>query len=568
MNPLQTLQAAVDLAVTAAERARAMVALSVELARRGQASQAMVLAERARELVRPLGQAQLDAQAVHACARARFYQADYAAALQELLQAATLYQTAGDLCGLATAYAGIGLCQHRMGADDDAIDTMVRALDSARGQGLTTLEINLHNSLCAALWTVDRLSEAAHHVDLGIALATRHGDRNLLSKLLMNQSLLALRQADAAADGESACLSLRQGLAHVEDALALFRELGNPYDEAHGEGQRGIVLRRLGALPEARAALQRAWALATELEDTLLRAEAAMELGRLHRVEDRDAEAMRWFEQAIAMARSVNDRRVLAQSCQALAGLHEGQGRLGEALEYFKQFHELRENDLAGARRHAAAAAQVWLDYRDAQREAEHFKARAALLESDHARMAANADRLTDAAQRDPLTLLNNRRGLEAALPELLASAESGALPMTLAIVDIDLFKQVNDRHSHKVGDAVLQAVALAMRGQVRQQDLTVRWGGDEFLLVLPGTADRAAVGVLERLVSALRSWDWGAIAPGLSVTLSIGVAQRQLAQDWGGWFDAADAALREAKSSGRDRICVFGAAPAATAPH
>ena len=112
-------------------------------------------------------------------------------ALEFLLEAAHAYQACGDMAGAAAAFAGIGLCQHRLGANDDAVASLLRALESAREQGLTTLEINICNSLGAALIFAERTEEADRYLATGIELAQSTGDRNLLTKLLLNQSLLA-----------------------------------------------------------------------------------------------------------------------------------------------------------------------------------------------------------------------------------------------------------------------------------------------------------------------------------------------------------------------------------------
>ena len=132
MDPLQSLLNAVHAASTPAARMRALNALSTELARTGQATQAFELAKEAREIAARSGDRQLDAESLHALARCHFYLADFMPALEGMLQAAQLYQDSGDLAGAATAFAGIGLCQHRLGAHDDAVVSLLRALETAR----------------------------------------------------------------------------------------------------------------------------------------------------------------------------------------------------------------------------------------------------------------------------------------------------------------------------------------------------------------------------------------------------------------------------------------------------
>ena len=202
MDPLQALENAVATATQPTARVRALNALSTELARTGQGKRAFALAQEARQIAARADDRQLDAEALHALARCHFYLAEFMPALEYLLEAAQAYQACGDLPGAAAAFAGIGLCQHRLGANDDAVASLLRALESAREHKLTTLEINICNSLGAALIFAERLEEAARYIATGIELAQAAGDRNLQTKLLLNQSLLAKRLVNDGADAE------------------------------------------------------------------------------------------------------------------------------------------------------------------------------------------------------------------------------------------------------------------------------------------------------------------------------------------------------------------------------
>ncbi|MEP7368397.1 MAG: GGDEF domain-containing protein, partial [Dermatophilaceae bacterium] len=114
-----------------------------------------------------------------------------------------------------------------------------------------------------------------------------------------------------------------------------------------------------------------------------------------------------------------------------------------------------------------------------------------------------------------------------------------------------DQFKEVNDRYSHSVGDEVLRRIAVILRTQSRSDDVPVRYGGDEFLILVFG-GGAAAEEVAARLHAAVRSAPWGQVAPGLAVTVSVGVGHTVASR---GAIAAADAALYEAKRAGRDRV-------------
>jgi diguanylate cyclase (GGDEF)-like protein len=120
---------------------------------------------------------------------------------------------------------------------------------------------------------------------------------------------------------------------------------------------------------------------------------------------------------------------------------------------------------------------------------------------------------------------------------------------------DIDLFKKVNDRYSHTVGDKVLKRMAGIMKDAARTTDLVIRYGGEEFLLILPDTDRTGAAVVTERIRTRVSAHEWSDIAEGLSLTLSIGVSELGPNDDGAALIAASDAKLYEAKRAGRDRV-------------
>jgi diguanylate cyclase (GGDEF)-like protein len=153
----------------------------------------------------------------------------------------------------------------------------------------------------------------------------------------------------------------------------------------------------------------------------------------------------------------------------------------------------------------------------------------------------------------DQLTGLLNRKALSTRIPELVQQSQVTGEPVGLIVGDLDHFKEVNDRHGHTVGDAVLKDVTYMLRKQLRAFDLAYRLGGEEFLILLPGSGHDNAVELAERLREAVSADRVG----GLYVTMSFGVdaSRRGEAFDYDAVFAKADAALYEAKEGGRDQV-------------
>lgn len=154
----------------------------------------------------------------------------------------------------------------------------------------------------------------------------------------------------------------------------------------------------------------------------------------------------------------------------------------------------------------------------------------------------------------DPLTGAYNRRHLQGQLA-LLAQA-GGAAPVAHAMlaIDIDHFKRINDRHGHDVGDQVLQKTVAIVQQRKRRSDMLFRTGGEEFVLLLPGTAQPDALRVADELRSLI---EHAALLPTQSVTVSIGVSLQGAGQGPDDWLRGADRAMYEAKRGGRNRVAM-----------
>jgi len=177
--------------------------------------------------------------------------------------------------------------------------------------------------------------------------------------------------------------------------------------------------------------------------------------------------------------------------------------------------------------------------------------------------------RETLAAQafRDPLTGLYNRRYMEDALARELLAAARAKMPVSLIMFDVDHFKRLNDGHGHDAGDAVLRVIGELARKHVRGSDIACRYGGEEFLLILPGTTAASAAARAGMLCAALRDLDLVHNGQSLGrITISAGVAECD-GQSPDRLFSAVDQALYAAKRSGRDRVVIHGEKPRRALP-
>ncbi len=165
--------------------------------------------------------------------------------------------------------------------------------------------------------------------------------------------------------------------------------------------------------------------------------------------------------------------------------------------------------------------------------------------------------RVSEAAVRDPLTGLLNRRFFDEAVETAFAAAARSDRELSLVVFDLDHFSEVNNVHGHAIGDAVLRRVARAMASVIRNGDILARYGGEEFVVIAPGASRDQAIQVAER-VRAAAAAETSKPIDGIEIpiTISAGVASRLGDEaDGRALFRAADSALLAAKRAGRDRV-------------
>ncbi len=264
-------------------------------------------------------------------------------------------------------------------------------------------------------------------------------------------------------------------------------------------------------------------------------AECMVTLAELRRLDGRFADAQSAIDRAITVCEECGLARVRAQLRQEQAALYAATGRFAEAYEEHRLFHA-ETTALHSAQRDARARAlQAVFEATEARRASEHFR---------------------EMAHRDALTGLYNRHYVNERLPVLLSEAATRRTALSVAILDLDHFKRVNDTLSHAAGDTVLQHVGTMLREAATGTAIAARLGGEEFLLILPGVGAADAAQRCERLRRQIRGYGWESITGTLPVTISVGVSTAMNGHSSpSALLSQADRNLYAAKRAGRDRL-------------
>ncbi|PVZ07975.1 GGDEF domain-containing protein [Actinomycetospora cinnamomea] len=337
---------------------------------------------------------------------------------------------------------------------------------------------------------------------------------------------------------------------------------GRPGGERMRAGAAVAAELRPHAAPEQRPLLRAATVLARDhapATTTVARHVARQDAAALARERTVPSQHDRLLTQ-IARARALERAGEVAHAVSLLEKLRActPRGEAGLVLALCRELARLRML-LAPTRDLPARRARAAADDYTAQLEAELWalqRARVHSLRTDlaHERLRREHGQVAALALADPLTGLPNRRALDRALDEALAATSGTGTGPAIAMVDVDRFKQINDAVSHARGDEVLRGVATALRSSLRAPDLVARYGGDEFVVVLPDTAPADAAAALARAGAAV-----GALptAAGRAVTLSVGVVGARRGEGAEEALARADAVMYAVKRTGGDAVWV-----------
>lgn len=188
----------------------------------------------------------------------------------------------------------------------------------------------------------------------------------------------------------------------------------------------------------------------------------------------------------------------------------------------------------------------------EATAELQSTKRILSIKETELKAVLAQAD---EVSHTDALTFLPNRKQIIGDLQREVIFSDRFGTPLTVSMLDVDYFKQINDTHGHPVGDEVLRSLAGELRDHIRYPDTIGRYGGDEFLIVLPHSMLKAAAQQADRLCKHIRSLLIKSGEKDIKISVSIGVAQYKVhREDWQALLNRADEALYKAKNNGRDQ--------------
>jgi diguanylate cyclase len=466
------------------------------------------------------------------------------------------------LCNMVMAFLDLGL-------NHEALDHISESVEAAHACGDMRLLCLAYNRVGLTNGHLGRFEEGERFLAESLAMARELQNEEEIYRALTNLGVVASDAFDAfesRGDAAAAREAIERARHHGEEALIVARRSGNAYREALTLSNLGRYLGVSGRERAAFTLLDHARALALQNGHRALvlacdgtRAEVLVR-------EKRYDEAIPILNEALAAGQELYANAMVQDMHLQLYLAHKARGDLAEALAHHEAYHALTKGQLEQRNDAQSRLMMNRLELDQALFGAERSRMQAELQRVRAEQMAAEAERLqaqTHELRRyvlaDPLTGLGNRRQVERELPRLISHSVRSGEPLAVAMLDLDHFKQVNDRFGHAVGDAVLTAAADLFRARVRGGDLIARMGGEEFLIVFAHASLAWAGEACERLRAAVQGHDWEQVAPGLKVTISIGLCLAESRLEVTQLLEQADLALYQAKKEGRNRVVVAG---------
>ncbi|TBC60833.1 GGDEF domain-containing protein (plasmid) [Rhizobium leguminosarum] len=472
--------------------------------------------------------------------------------LTHVRRAIDFWKLHGERKQEASARAYFGWLLLELGLPEEAIEEATRALDLAdkaadpKAQSLAT------NVIGIIFWCNKQPDRAILMSERSVELARLIGNKNYECWWLINLGGAHSEGgyiARALGQPEEEHRMLVRALELTEQALDIAIEIGDSWAARLCLGNQAEFYSHLGEHEKALQCMVR-YRLFQENSYVRDRQQYLYTLGQIYNNSGKYTEALSPLLEAVELIDAGGSFDSYVQIYLYLSQTYEGLGQFDPALEAHKKYHQAYLRNSAESTQRRARLAEIYYETKRFKEVAETESKRAETLEASYQKLQEQTDILANAVYLDALTGLYNRKYLDSRFKTLTSEKR----PYSIAMLDVDHFKSINDNFSHMIGDRVLGAIGTILRSQLRITDQAIRFGGEEFVVLFAG-APRGAADLCEKLRSAIEQWDWSEICNGVHVTISIGVAGTLSAKSPTEILAIADQNLYAAKKTGRNRV-------------
>ncbi len=503
-----------------------------------------------------------------------------------------------DSIAIGLAYRNLGYMDLIGGDLESAWDRLNAALETGRRYQMPELIAESSNCLAGVYRNMGNTNNALNHLENAQKIYESLHQIESLTPLKLNIGFLL---QDLGRHDEA--------ISYFYGALQTLKEYPNPIRQLEAQGNLAVSYTALGKYKEAVALLEKVIEVAKHHDLKQHQIRNLVNLGEAIAKQGKNHQALRILYQALQMLedgltpegkifcllniakvqQKMKDYKdaldslleakeiaielkfipVQAQIAHAEYEIHKMQKNSEAALEAFERYHKVHEQQRQHNAEQELRLFTLERDFEKTVAEAEISRLKTVELaqllervqESDRAKaqlleeLGVKTQQLEVMVKQDSLTGVHNRRFLEQVLELEFQKAQLNDDLLSLALLDLDNFKSINDQFSHHVGDQVLCTVGQLMRNCVRAKDVAARYGGEEFVLALPKASLEQAQVICERLRKSIEEYPWDEIHPRLKVTASIGIAVNSEVQNHEKLLQLADEQMYRAKRNGKNRV-------------
>lgn len=459
-------------------------------------------------------------------------------------RAASLFEQAGDAAGEARALSTLAQVTMILGRNEEAIEAAILCTRLCDAKNPQPMDVIAYNTLgLAYCWSGDH-DRADDAFEAAVGIARRCQPPVSICQPRLNQAWV---QASRLVDEryQTGAMTNLQRMAELMKECWALEAAGQALSVLPGlqrmaktifQASSSLLASWQGDFAAASSAIESASHSLSETMtwlDAFVRwcaAELAWARGDWPSTE-RELTAMR------DMAFAVEHEQLACMAQMLLAQIYELQSKHGDAAQAYRALRRRERRVITGG----LASRESLVSWRLGARKSER-----------HLEKALEASRQFERwSLEDALTGIGNRRSFEQALTTRLAHSIARDTPLTVAMVDVDKFKSVNDRYSHSVGDRVLKTLAAIFSSEIRESDLVARWAGDEFVILFDEAPEFVAWQACVRIRAAVAGFDWASIAPGLRMSVSIGTSEARPGDNAQSLFLRSDESMYRRKSAG-----------------
>lgn len=449
--------------------------------------------------------------------------------------------------------AKIGFIQTVLKKYSEALEMLFRALSIAQKTNNKIMEGQALNYIGSIYIDLSEAAKGLSYLQQSHDMVASAGNPEELGKIYISLCRAYLTQDN-----------LEKAYFYGNQAVAQFRETQKHYYLAESLIYLGRVHLAMKAYPQAQETVAGALKLAERFNYPREASMALCLLGRMQIEVKDDPNAENNLHESLRLAENINLRPTITECHYLLAELYASQGNYDQAYEHHKKYHTTTEQSHQLDILNRVKLLELSHNLETARKISEALQEQNQALR-DEVRLRENAQsKLEELSRKDSLTGIYNRRYFFELAEQEFNRARRYKRPVAMIMIDLDHFKNINDTHGHLVGDQVLTEIANRIQKNSREVDIVGRYGGEEFIILLPETTLDDACILAQRIWNSLTQRPTATSKLVLPIQASIGVAGSSIEDEISLYklIDQADQALYRAKDLGRNRIEVFKEQP------